>query len=1021
MVFLTAAAIKFNRVTYFLLLVIVLGGTLTYFNQPSQEDPEVTVRKAKIITQYPGMTAERIELLISKPLEEAIKRIPEVSRINSLSRTGVSVITVTVADKYFDLAPIWTKLRNKINDVKGSLPEGTPEPFINDDFGRVAAITLALQGENFSPKELAATAEHLRDKFSALPLVSTVDLYGIQDEQIWLQMDPIVTAQLGIDTQQIAQAIRAQNIVLPGGRLSAHGQDYVIEPSGNFNSLDDIKNVALNLPQQAGSIYLQDLVTVKRDYVDPAVKPVFFNGRPAITIALSMPHHSNINAFAKQVKAQLEQLRLQLPLGMDLHTVTDQPPLVKASVSAATINLAQTVATVLAVVMLFLGLRTGAIVGMMVPLTILLALIGMHLWEIPLHRISIAAIIISLGLLIDNGIVIAEDITKRLSIGEERLAACLNAGRSLSIPLLTSSLTTILAFMPLMLAENASGEFVRALSQVVILALLSSWLLSITVMPALCYQFIKTPPASVADQQKTSRLLQYYRSALTAVLRRPSAFVAMLLMVLVLALYGMKHVTPRLMPPSDRAQYVITLELPAGSNVEATTASYLSLATWLNDRKQNPQIRNHIAYLAHGGPRFFLPLPPLDAMAHVGFLVVNTHSSDSVDALMRDTERFIAEQLPGARGRVEKLFIGSTKPGTVELRISGDDAQRLTKLGIQLENIFTQVPGVLGLKNNWMNPVVNITVDIDQDRARQAEITNEQVARALSAYFDGTKITDYRERDDVIPVSLRIKAEHRATLDDLRSLIVGVQNNNQPVPLIQIANVDGRLSPYMIRRNNQEKAVTVSAFHPDMQAAELYAAMEEGLSELQIPYGYRIELDGELKASADANRALFKYFPHCLIVILLLLIMQFNSLRRPLIIMTTIPLVIIGAAAGLLLLNGFMDFVATLGLFSLAGIIINNGIVLIDRIEQERRKTTVLNDALINAAMARARPIVMATLTTIFGLLPLYFAGGEFWRSMTIVIMFGLAVGTILTLGFVPALYALLFRRQAAQQAAAEC
>ncbi|NRB42145.1 MAG: efflux RND transporter permease subunit [Pseudomonadales bacterium] len=1014
--FLTAAAIKYNRVSYFFLLVIIIGGSITYFKQPSQEDPEITVRVAKVITQYPGMSAERIEQLITKPLEEVIKRMPEVSKIKSLSRTGVSDITVTVADPYFDLAPIWTTLRNKINDAKADLPSGTQPPYINDDFGRVSAITLALQGGDFTPGELAQTAEFLRDKFAALALVSTVDLYGVQDEHIWLQMDPIITAQLGINPSQITSAIKSQNIVLPGGRLSAHGLDYFIEPSGNFNSIEDIKNVAIKLPDQVGSIYLQDVVTVRRDYVSPAVKPAFFNGSPAIVMGLSMVSNSNISEFGHQVENKLAQLRPLLPLGMSLDISTNQPPLVKKSVMHATVNLGQTIATVLAVVMLFLGLRTGAIVGIMVPLTILMVLIGMSVWEIPLHRISIAAIIISLGLLIDNAIVIAEDISKRLSEAEDRLSACLNAGRSLSIPLLTSSLTTILAFMPLMLAENASGEFVRALSQVVILSLLSSWFLSLTVTPLLCYHLMKTPDVEAGKNKKTAAIVLHYGRLLQAILKRPGLFVAGMLAVLVISLYSIKMVTPRLMPPSDRAQYVVTLELPAGSNVQATTDVYLRLADWLNDGDINPEIKNHVAYIAHGGPRFFLALPPIDAMPHVAFLVINTDASDMVDRLILKTETFIAEQLPEAQGRAEKLFIGSTKPGTVELRISGDDAQQLTQLGIQLENLFTQVPGIRGLKNDWMNPVVDFKVQIDQDRARLAGITNEQVAWALSAYFDGAKITDYREQDDVIPISLRVDVERKATLDDLRSLIVNIQDEGRPIPLIQIANIHGQLSPYLIRRNNQEKAVTVSAYHPDMQAAELYAAMQDGLEQLKFPYGYRMELDGELRASADANNALLQYFPHCLAGILLLLIMQFNSIRRPAIIMMTIPLVIIGAAFGLILLNGFMDFVAILGLFSLAGIIINNGIVLIDRIELERQTTSNLNEALLQAATARFRPIMMASLTTILGLLPLYLSGGEFWRSMTIVIMFGLAVGTLLTLGFVPALYTLLFRHEAEKQ-----
>ena len=1004
---LTGFAIAQWRLTLTLVVLMLFGGAFTYLRQPSQEDPEIVIRTALVTVSFPGMSAGRVEQLLVKPVEEAVKQIPQVDKVRASAQTGVATIKVELLPTVIDVTAVWADLRNKMSDLAPSLPQGAIGPLVNDDYGRVAVTTLALTGADFSMAELRAEARSLRDRLSALKLVSRVDLYGIQDERIWLNFDRARLAQLGISPTTVLNAIAEQNRILPAGTLfTDDGMRYALEPSGDFRAVQAIGDVPVRTPSGA-IVQVRDIVAVERGYVDPPHRPVLFNGMPAAVIALSMVPNVPIQDFGEETRTALDRLRMELPLGMSLSVITDQPPIVAAAVAEATSNLGQTLLTVLVVVMLFLGLRAGAIVGTIVPLTILLSLVGMLLWGIPLHRVSIAAVIIALGLLVDNGVVIAEDIKKRMDDGADRRDAALAASRTLAIPLLTSSLTTILAFLPLMLAPDATGEFLRALAQVIILALLASWLLACTVTPLLCVWFLPEPGARA--QAVEGHLTRAYGHILSRILRARIAFAGAMLVLFVLAMAAMARVPTGLLPPSERAQFVVKLELPAGASETETLRVTQRLARWLADERAHPEVTSSVFYIASGGPRFFLALSPLDPAPHIAFGVVNTATAADVAALRQRIEAFMAAQLPEARGWTELLFLGQEPPGTLEIRLSGDTVETLYQAGKRIEALFASIPGTRDMRTNWANPVLQLDVLIDQERSRRAGLPPAAVAGALEMNFDGTVVTDYREGDRVIPVLLRARAEERATLDDLADITV-VTDDGRPVPLLQVASIAGELSPYIIHRYNLERTITVSGINPGLTSAALLEQLRPKLNAMELPAGYHWAPGGEVEAGARANAALFLYMPHCLTAIVVLLIWQFQSFRRTAIIVLTIPLIMIGAALGLNLLNAKLDFNAMLGLFSLAGIIVNNAIVLIDRIDEERRGGLLVNDALLAAATARLRPIVMTSLTTIVGLIPLCLFGGELWFGMTVVMMFGLGIGTVLTLGVVPMLYALMFR-----------
>jgi len=1007
---LTRFALSNTRFTQVFIIMLFIVGVSTFLKSPSKEDPEILIRNAVVVAQFPGMSPDRIEKLITKPLEREIKQIPEVSEIKSWVRTGVTQINVSVHDKYFNLQPIWDTLRNRMEEIESKLPEGTYGPYVNDEFGRVYSATIALTGDDFSPREKRRMAEFLQDKLSTYSTISQVALYGVQEERIWMTPKEETIAENKFSVKQIKTSVQSRNVVLPGGTINANTLEVVIEPSGNFESVEEIQNMVLFERDSGQSVYLRDLIDLERSYEDPFKTPVFFNNEPAIIIAASMADEIKSDDFGSDIESFLEEYRSQLPAGMTLDLATFQPEKVTASVSSATSNLMQTVLVVLAVVMLFLGVRMGLIVGSIVPLTILFTIIGMSVWGVELQRMSIAAIIIALGLLVDNGIVIAEFIKTKISEGMDKVEAAVLASKTMALPLLTSSLTSILAFMPLLLAQDVTGEYLRSLSQVITLALLASWFLCLFATPALCVWFLKPVSLSeVKEKNKETLFTRGYKKVINAALSYRLTFVSACIALFLLAIFGLKFVTIQFMPGSERNQYLVFLNLPAGTTVTETTKVTRRLNTWLMNKEQNPDVTSSVAYIGDGGPRFFLALSPVDRATNRAFMVVNTTDTVSALEMVAKTNDFIIQELPEASGQAKRMWLGGTELGLIEYKVVGDDEKILRIIARQIESALHNIPGTVGIDNNWENSVPKINIDIDQTAAQRAGITSRDIAISLNSFLEGYQVTSYREDDDVIPVMIRGN-EERNEIGKLFSMRIISSSSGEPLPLLQFADFSTERESAVIRREDLQRVMTVSVKHSTLQASELNKLVQPHLKGLKLPDGYSIELGGELKGASKANGALFGYLPHCFAVMVLLLLLQFNSVRRPAIILLTIPLSLIGAVSGLLIMDAYFTFPAMLGIFSLAGIIINNGIVLIDCIESNRAEGMLIKDSIIDACLTRLRPIVMTTLTTILGLVPLAISGGEFWYSMSIVMIFGMAVGTLLTLGVVPVLYSLFFR-----------
>lgn len=1007
----TRLALANSRITILVTLFVIAMGITTFLSYPSAEDPTIVIRSASVSVSNPGMSAERVEELITKPLEAAMREIAEIDEIKSTSKAGESFVDLTIHDWVDDLQAVFQGIRNKASDVRSQLPSSAQEPVVNDEKGLTSVATIALWADGFSLAEMRDLARDVRDRLYTLSGVRKVQLLGIQAERIYLEFSPEKLAGLGVSPKQLFDTLAQQNIVEPGGSISAGGRSVLIEPSGDLESIDELRGVVIAVPDSDRIVRLDEIVDIRRDYIDPPKFPAFFNDRPAIVLSVSSTEGVNNVEFGRRLKDLIGEIQQEVPIGYRFDFATYQPDLIEAAVGSAVTNVYETLGIVFAVVLIFLGVRTGLIVGSFVPLTMLLGIIVMRYFEIELQRMSIAAMIIALGMLVDNGIVVAEDIRVRLQNGVDRVQAATEAGRTLAIPLLTSSLTTIFAFSPMLLIEGSSGDYVRSLSQVVSILLLASWFLSMTVMPAMCAWFMKVSEKSAPATEAYSGLLyRMYVSVLNGLMRARLVFIAVLILLLYGSIQLLGLVKTEFFPLGDRNQFLVYMDFEAGIEPRDVEPNLRKLTRWLSDRKANPEVTSNVGYIGFGGPRFFLALSPVDPDPHRAFVLVNTRSTKDVRPLIDRVNAFLDKNIPAARSDAKQMWFGATEPGIVKIRLVGPDADVLVNASRSIVDSFYSIPGTVGIKQDWENKTLKLIVDVDQTRARRAGVTSTDVAAALGASFAGTTVTDFREGDKILPIMVRGEANLRHSLAGLQRILIYSAGSKSFVGLAQVANVRGEWQFGRIKRQEQQRTLTIEARNPDVPAPKLFAAIKPTLDKLDLPAGTKWEIGGEIEDQEEANENLFGFLPLALAGIAVLLIGQFNSFRKGGIILVTIPLILIGGALGLFVMQAPYGFMVLLGFFSLAGIVINNGIVLIDRIQIEQAGGLAPYDAVVTACQARLRPILMTTLTTALGLVPLILFGGALFYGMASVIAFGLIVATALTLGFVPVLYTLLFR-----------
>ncbi|MGD8444636.1 MAG: efflux RND transporter permease subunit, partial [Desulfobacterales bacterium] len=911
----------------------------------------------------------------------------------------------------------WKLLRNRMNDVKPELPEGTIGPMVDDTFGDTSVATIALWTDGFSMAEMHETARQIRERLNMMKGIQKVDLTGVQDERIYLDVSSARIAQLGIDPADIGKSLRAQNILLPGGRINVNDVEIIVETQGRFESKEEIEEVLIPITGTQATIPLRDIATIRRAYVEPIHNPAYYNGHQAIVLSVFILRGVDAVEFGERLKQKVQEIEQSLPWGYVLEFATYQPELIKKAVSGMVLNVIESVGIVLVVVMLLLGFRTGLIVGSFIPLVMLFGILAMYALGIDMERMSLATMIIALGMFVDNAIVVSDDIKVNLETGLTRKEAVLKTGSSLAVPLLTSTLTTVFAFGPILLQIGSTGDYTSSLGSVMIILLMGSWFFSMFSSTSMCYWFLKIKPATGGDKQQQNdpyqgKFYQIYRAILKFSLRFRFLVLAVTGGAFAVAIYAATFIPQAFFPSGDRNQYLIYLDLPAGTRIEETDRTVRKLSAWLQDKQKNPEITGTIAYVGNGGPRFFLSLSPMDPDPFLAFLIVNTETNKEVAEMVARTDQYIMDNLPNARGRVKSMWLGATETGLMQVRLSGPDTGVLKEQAEQLMAALRKIPGIEDIKQDWNNRVYMAMADVDQARARRAGVTSEDVANALEFFVDGTTTTDYHQGNVDIPIVGRGVKVERDSPDSLRTLGIRTASGGS-VPLNQVADVYIIGDLNRIMRYNQERTITVSAKNQVLKASEIFAALKPTLNELEFPKHHYWEVGGELEDAARAQRNLAKWMLPCFGGIVFLLVWQFNSIRRAAIIILTMPLVIVGAVVGLLAMQADFGFMVILGLLALAGSIVNNGIVMIDKIEENRRDGQTAYDAVINSAVSRFRPILLSVSTTMLGFSPLIINHDPLFYGMACVMFFGLGIGSLFTLNYVPALYCIFFRVKA--------
>ena len=1015
---LTKFAIENNRITAITLFIIFLAGASAYQNLPRDEDPGFIIRTALVMTHFPGASPERVEQLVTDKLEKVIQEIPELDYVRSESKTGVSLVYVNILDKYTNMRPIWDNLRRKIDDAAGDLPDGIRGPFVNDEYGDVFGVVLTVTGDGYTYREIKDVADDVRDELLRQSEVAKVDIYGDQEERVFVEYNNARLSELGISPVQLQGLLAAQNIVLPGGDIRTPDEKIVLEPSGNFESVEEIRRTVVSLPNSRDVLFLEDLVNVYRSYIDPPETLMRSTAEPAVGLGISMQDGGNIIKLGSQIRKVLALAQQEFPIGIEFETIQFKPDVVDKKIKNFTNSLLQAVVIVTGVMLLFLGLRTGLVVASLIPMAIVMSIFMMSMLGIGLDQMSLAALIIALGLLVDNAIVMAESTMVHMSQGKRALDAAIQSANELKIPLLTSSLTTAAAFLPIYLAESSTGEYTAPIFQVVTITLLCSWSLAITMVPWFCVLFLRVK-ASQADHPFHSPFYHRYRQALILAVQHPWLSVAATVAIFVAAMIGFTKLPVYFFPANDKPTFTAKLDFPNGTPIEKTDAmvkkveAYMKESLTINEERTEG-IVNWAAFVGESAPRFDLPFSPVQASPNFAYLMINTTTRKIFSEIIPALEQFCDEQFPDLKVTVRPLETGPPTYPQIVIRVSGRDTDKLFDVMEKVKAKLRSIPGTKLIDDDWGSRSKKLVVRVNQARALRAGVSSQDIATSLQTFLTGLEITEFREDDKLIPITLRSVGAERDDLAKLESINVHAQATGQSVPLKQVADLEVVWQPSQIHRRDRLRTISIEAgLEQGTTATDVNSVLEPWLNEEQQSWalGQFWEFGGEAETSGKGNNSIKAKLPVAGLIILLLLVAQFNSIRKPLIILCTIPLGLIGVVIGLHLAQLYFGFMTLLGILSLAGIIINNAIVLIDRINIEMSENGLdPAHAIIESAQHRLRPILLTTVTTIGGLIPLYTGGGAMWEPMAIAIMFGLLFATLLTLGVVPVLYTLLFR-----------
>ena len=1002
-----AFAIRHKTFVLFVVALISTLGVQSYFNLGWLEDPEFSIKTATVHTAWPGASPTEVERQITEHIERAVQEIPELDHVRSLSRQGESIVFVDIDPRYrADALPqIWDMLRRQVNDVQAQLPEGALPSLVNDDYGDVYGVVLAVYGDGIPFAELSDYVEALQRELLLVDSVSRAVFWGERQETVDVSVSSAQLSNLGLTADDVLRALSTQNQITPSGFVESGRERFRVETTGTFNAIQDIGSLVVGRADNNRLILLRDIAEIRRAFADPLEQIMRFNGYDAMAIGLSPVAGANIVHMGEAVRERLDALEVERPVGVEVGIVSYQPQIVDDAVASFATSLISAAAIVLAVVWLLMGMRGGVIVGLGLVVTILATLVVMRIVGIDLQRVSVGAMIVALGILVDNGIVITDYIQVRMKQGRSRIDAAASAVRDLGWPLLGATIVAIVAFLPVYLSPDDTGEYCETLFLVIGISLLISWVLAVTVIPVLCHMLLKQPVDDGRDPL-SGPIFSLYRRVLHVSLARRFVVLTLMVGVVGLAGYGFTFVNQNFFPSADRAAVMVDYWLPEGARIDDVSEDLREIEDHFLGLDPVVSVST---FIGAGPPRFQLALNPEIPFQSYGQLIIELESTDQVAEMVAYGDRYLVDNFPQAEPRMRVFPLATLETFKIEARFSGPDPEVLRGLADQAMAILAQEPGAKYVRNDWRQPVRSIQPVFDQARARRTGITREDVAYALSRVTDGAQVGVYREGDDLLPIVWRVPEGERHDAGRLEEVQVFASFMEDSVPLAQVVSgIDHVWEQPLIWRRDRQRTITVQADPQGMEAYQLQARVQDAIEAIPLPPGYSFEWGGEFEASVDGQTNVNAQVPVSMIITVIILVALFNGLRQPIIIFMTVPLCIVGITAGLLLTDEPFGFMALLGALSLQGMLIKNGIVLVDQIESGIRQGLDPFDAVVQGSVGRLISITVGALTTALGLIPLLF--DTMFRAMAVSIMGGLLFGTVLTLIVLPILYTLAFR-----------
>lgn len=1001
-------AIRRRTFVLFVVAVVALLGVQSFFEVGWQEDPQFSVKTATVHTAWPGASPDKVERLVTEHIERAVQEIPELDHVRSLSRAGESIVFVDIDTRFRsgELPQIWDMLRRKVADVQPQLPAEALPSVVGDDYGDVYGVLLAVYGDDVPFARLSDYAEGLQRELLLVDGVSRAVFWGDREETIDIEVASSRLRALDLTADDILRVLTAQNAVVPAGFAQSGADRFRIETTGAFNAVADIESVVVGRAADDRLVRLGDIAEVRRTFVDPPRQLMRFNGYEGVVIGLSPVASANIVEMGDNVRARLAELLPQRPVGIEIGVVNDQAEIVRAAVDTFVTSLIAAAAIVLVVVGLLMGWRGGLIVGLGLVLTILATLLVMRVTGIDLHRMSVGAMIVGLGILVDNSIVVADYMLTRMKRGDSRIDAAARAVRDLAWPLLGATGVAIAAFLPIYLSPDDTGEYCSTLFLVIAIALFISWVLAITVIPVLS-DLLLEEPREVTDDPFAGRLFVVYRRLLHVSLRRRFGVLGVVVGLVVLSGYGFGFVSQNFFPTSDRAAVMLDYWLPEGAHLDDVSEDMRAIETHLLGLDE---VLSVATFVGAGPPRVMLALNPELASQSYGQMLIQLRDVDQVPALVAYADRYLVETFPQAEPRMRVFPLATYEAFKIEARFSGPDPAVLRDLAAAAMAILAAEPAAKYVRSDWRQLTRSVRPVFDAAQANRAGVDREDIAFALASITDGARIGTYREGDDLLPIVWRVPAAERGDVLQFDQLPVFSAFAPEGVPLGQVVRGFEYVTEQpLIWRRDRERTITVQADPQGIEAYELQARVQAAIEAIELPLGYTFEWGGEYEGSVDGSVNVNAMVPVGMIITVVILVALFDGIRQPLIIFATVPLCIVGVTAGLLLTSQPFGFMALLGVLSLQGMLIKNGIVLVDQIEVGRRQGLARDDAVIQGAVGRLVPITVGALTTALGLIPLL--ADTFFSAMAVAIMSGLLFGTVLTLVVLPVLYTLVFRR----------